>query len=166
MRQSPRNLRGRFLKEALALEPRAVASSSAPLRNGAKSLYSARPITIGHLITAGLIRSVFESGPRPGPALFYYLNGPETAHRANSESRAEKNSEAELTLYEPDAGRQAAVQTETEPRLIAEPGLSARVAAVAEPVLEGLGYRLVRVRDFRRRRLHRADHGRAAGRHA
>jgi ribosome maturation factor RimP len=32
-----------------------------------------------------------------------------------------------------------------EPRLIAEPGLSARVAAVVEPVLEGLGYRLVRV---------------------
>jgi len=34
----------------------------------------------------------------------------------------------------------------SEPRLIAEPGLAARVAAVVEPVLEGLGYRLVRVR--------------------
>ena len=33
-----------------------------------------------------------------------------------------------------------------EPRLIIEPGLSARVAALVEPVLEGLGYRLVRVR--------------------
>jgi ribosome maturation factor RimP len=33
-----------------------------------------------------------------------------------------------------------------EPRLIAETGLAARVAAVAEPVLGGLGYRLVRVR--------------------
>ncbi|MBN8934734.1 MAG: ribosome maturation factor RimP [Rhizobiales bacterium] len=33
-----------------------------------------------------------------------------------------------------------------EPRLIVEPGLSARVAAIVEPVLEGLGYRLVRVR--------------------
>jgi ribosome maturation factor RimP len=33
----------------------------------------------------------------------------------------------------------------TERRLIAETGLAARVAAVAEPVLEGLGYRLVRV---------------------
>jgi len=33
-----------------------------------------------------------------------------------------------------------------EPRLIAEPGLSARVASIVEPVLEGLGYRLVRVR--------------------
>jgi len=34
----------------------------------------------------------------------------------------------------------------TERRLIVEPGLPARVAAIAEPVLEGLGYRLVRVR--------------------
>jgi ribosome maturation factor RimP len=33
-----------------------------------------------------------------------------------------------------------------EKRLIVEPGLAARVAAVVEPVLEGLGYRLVRVR--------------------
>ena len=33
-----------------------------------------------------------------------------------------------------------------EPRLIAETGTAARVAAIAEPVLEGLGYRLVRVR--------------------
>jgi ribosome maturation factor RimP len=34
----------------------------------------------------------------------------------------------------------------TEPRLVAEPGLAARVSAVAEPVLNGMGYRLVRVR--------------------
>jgi ribosome maturation factor RimP len=34
----------------------------------------------------------------------------------------------------------------SDPRLIVEPGLSARVAAVAEPVIEGMGYRLVRVR--------------------
>jgi ribosome maturation factor RimP len=33
-----------------------------------------------------------------------------------------------------------------EPRLIIEPGLSARVAAIVEPGLDGLGYRLVRVR--------------------
>jgi ribosome maturation factor RimP len=39
-----------------------------------------------------------------------------------------------------------AVRNETEPRLIAEPGLSARVAAVAEPVIEALGYRLVRAK--------------------
>jgi ribosome maturation factor RimP len=32
-----------------------------------------------------------------------------------------------------------------EPRLLVEPGLAARVAAIAEPILESLGYRLVRV---------------------
>jgi ribosome maturation factor RimP len=34
----------------------------------------------------------------------------------------------------------------SEARLLVEPGLAARVAAAAEPVLEGLGFRLVRVR--------------------
>jgi ribosome maturation factor RimP len=33
-----------------------------------------------------------------------------------------------------------------EPRLVVEPGVAARVAAVAAPVLEGMGYRLVRIR--------------------
>ena len=32
-----------------------------------------------------------------------------------------------------------------EPRLLVEPGLAARVVAIAEPVIESLGYRLVRV---------------------
>jgi ribosome maturation factor RimP len=41
---------------------------------------------------------------------------------------------------------EAATQSETEPRLIVEPGLSARVGAIAEPVIEQLGYRLVRVK--------------------
>jgi len=35
---------------------------------------------------------------------------------------------------------------QTEPRLIVEPGLPARVATIAEPVIESLGYRLVRVK--------------------
>jgi ribosome maturation factor RimP len=39
-----------------------------------------------------------------------------------------------------------AAPIEMEPRLITEPGLPARVAAIVEPVLEGLGYRLVRVK--------------------
>ncbi|MES2749853.1 MAG: ribosome maturation factor RimP [Pseudomonadota bacterium] len=33
-----------------------------------------------------------------------------------------------------------------EPRLVVEPGMGARVAAVAAPVLEGMGYRLVRIK--------------------
>ncbi len=39
-----------------------------------------------------------------------------------------------------------AAPTEADPRLIAEPGLSARVANMAEPVIEALGYRLVRAK--------------------
>lgn len=34
----------------------------------------------------------------------------------------------------------------TEPRLVVEPGVAARVSAVADPVLQGMGYRLVRIR--------------------
>jgi ribosome maturation factor RimP len=37
-------------------------------------------------------------------------------------------------------------QAAAEPRLITEQGVAARVAAIAEPVLAGLGFRLVRVR--------------------
>jgi ribosome maturation factor RimP len=40
----------------------------------------------------------------------------------------------------------SAAPNETEPRLIVEPGLPARVATIAEPVIESLGYRLVRVK--------------------
>lgn len=41
---------------------------------------------------------------------------------------------------------ETAVRELDEPRLIAEPGLPARVAAIVEPVLQQLGFRLVRVR--------------------
>src|SRR5262249_7289055 len=37
-------------------------------------------------------------------------------------------------------------KAESAPRLIVEQGAAARVAAVAEPVIEGLGFRLVRVK--------------------
>jgi ribosome maturation factor RimP len=37
-------------------------------------------------------------------------------------------------------------QSDSEPRLITEQGVAARVAAIAEPIVAGLGYRLVRVR--------------------
>src|SRR2546430_16565007 len=38
------------------------------------------------------------------------------------------------------------IEANGEPRLIAEQGTAARVAAIAEPVLGGIGYRLVRVK--------------------
>src|SRR5476651_451136 len=52
---------------------------------------------------------------------------------------------AESQALERNAADMAA-HNETEPRLIVEPGLPARVAAIAEPVIETLGYRLVRVK--------------------
>jgi len=39
-----------------------------------------------------------------------------------------------------------AAPADADPRLIVEPGLSARVGTVAEPIIEQLGYRLVRVK--------------------
>ncbi|MGE5534538.1 MAG: ribosome maturation factor RimP [Acidobacteriota bacterium] len=48
--------------------------------------------------------------------------------------------------HEFEAGAPAAEAAVSEPRLIVEPGLAARVAAIAEPVLRELGYRLVRVK--------------------
>src|SRR6516162_371551 len=42
-------------------------------------------------------------------------------------------------------GGTAAAAAMTEPRLIAESGIAARIAAIAEPVLTDLGFRLVRV---------------------
>jgi ribosome maturation factor RimP len=38
------------------------------------------------------------------------------------------------------------IRAESEPRLIVEQGAAARVAAIAEPVIEGLGFQLVRVK--------------------
>ena len=42
--------------------------------------------------------------------------------------------------------QQTQQEQQNEPRLITDTGVAARVAAIAEPVLEGLGLRLVRVR--------------------
>src|SRR5256885_11653376 len=48
-------------------------------------------------------------------------------------------------MTEPNPGSEAAVLL-AEPRLVVEPGIAARVSAVAGPVLEGMGYRLVRIK--------------------
>src|SRR5467141_853546 len=50
-----------------------------------------------------------------------------------------------LDMTDPTAG---SVDTDllAEPRLVVEPGMAARVSAVAGPVLQGLGYRLVRIK--------------------
>ena len=48
-------------------------------------------------------------------------------------------------MTDPTAG---SVDTDllAEPRLVVEPGAAARVSAVAGPVLQGMGYRLVRIK--------------------
>jgi ribosome maturation factor RimP len=50
-----------------------------------------------------------------------------------------------LDMTDPTAG---SIDTDllAEPRLVVEPGMAARVSAVAAPVLQGMGYRLVRIR--------------------
>src|SRR6187402_2940786 len=48
-------------------------------------------------------------------------------------------------MTEPNTGSTDA-ELLAEPRLVVEPGAAARVSAVAGPVLEGMGYRLVRIK--------------------
>lgn len=48
-------------------------------------------------------------------------------------------------MTEPNPGSTDA-ELLAEPRLVVEPGVAARVSAVAAPVLQGMGYRLVRIR--------------------
>lgn len=48
-------------------------------------------------------------------------------------------------MTEPTSGSTDA-ELLAEPRLVVEPGVAARVSAVAAPVLQGMGYRLVRIR--------------------
>src|SRR6476661_734558 len=48
-------------------------------------------------------------------------------------------------MIEPNPGSTDA-ELLAEPRLVVEPGVAARVSAVAAPVLQGMGYRLVRIK--------------------
>ena len=101
-----------------------------------------------------LIRSRRRVGP-PGPALFYYLTGPSEAGsnlgsvtgplKAGRATR--QTPEPPLTLHMTDpTATSVDAELLAEPRLVVEPGVAARVAAVAIPVLQGMGYRLVRIK--------------------
>ncbi len=72
-------------------------------------------------------------GP-PGPALFYYLRPDGSLPDKLCGTKVRDSMNDRPTAFA------------EEPRLITEPGRAARVAAIAEPVLAELGYRLVRVR--------------------
>src|SRR4051812_2639795 len=86
------------------------------------------------------IRSVFESGPRPGPALFCYLKP------GNKRDSVRTGMVDTIETQHMAAHDLPAQEDLAEPRLIVEQGMAARVAAIAGPVLVGLGYRLVRVK--------------------
>jgi ribosome maturation factor RimP len=91
--------------------------------------------------------TVLRVGPT-GPALFYYLNGPgagDGGAQSGTQPNASKNSLLTLDMTDPTLD---AVDLDllAEPRLVTEPGLGARVSAVAGPVLQGMGYRLVRIK--------------------
>ena len=82
---------------------------------------------------------LFESGP-PGTRSFLLPEPSEGQMQGGKRQQKQDITDHCERMTEPN-------QTPgTEPRLIVEPGLTARVAAIAEPVLEALGYRLVRVR--------------------
>jgi ribosome maturation factor RimP len=86
-----------------------------------------------------MIRSKFESG-FPGARSFLLPKRPGATPGAPAEAREPL---VEDTAHRPLAERP---QAGSERRLIVEQGIGARVATVVEPVLESLGYRLVRVR--------------------
>jgi ribosome maturation factor RimP len=96
-------------------------------------------------------------GP-PGPALFYYLIEPDADDGAGSGSGSQpdrllrdrlhqRKLDSLLTfdMTDPTSGSVDA-DLLAEPRLVVEPGMAARVSAVAGPVLQGMGYRLVRIK--------------------
>src|SRR5258708_35776127 len=63
----------------------------------------------------------------------------------SAKPNASKNSLLTLDMTDPTVD---AVDLDllAEPRLVTEPGIGARVSAVAGPVLQGMGYRLVRIK--------------------
>src|ERR1044072_8569611 len=70
-----------------------------------------------------------------------------TGHRFSERIMLPWNLRARLTLdmTDPIAPSMDA-ELLAEPRLVVEPGVAARVSAIAAPVLQGMGYRLVRIR--------------------
>jgi ribosome maturation factor RimP len=65
--------------------------------------------------------------------------------KSDRPSKTAKRQILTLDMTDPTAG---SVDTDllAEPRLVVEPGAAARVSAVAAPVLQGIGYRLVRIK--------------------
>jgi len=80
----------------------------------------------------------------PGP--LQATAGPPTQRKSDrAPSKTAKRQILTLDMTDPTTG---SVDTDllAEPRLVVEPGAAARVSAVAAPVLQGMGYRLVRIK--------------------
>ena len=76
-----------------------------------------------------------------GPALFYYpmaCGYPQATGNHTSVLTLDMTAPTDTTVTD--------AELLDEPRLVVEPGVGARVAAVAVPVLQGMGYRLVRIK--------------------
>ena len=80
------------------------------------------------------------------PGLVQATAGPPTQRKSDrAASKTAKRQILTLDMTDPTTG---SVDTDllAEPRLVVEPGAAARVSAVAAPVLQGMGYRLVRIK--------------------
>jgi ribosome maturation factor RimP len=80
------------------------------------------------------------------PGLVQATAGPPTQRKSDrAPTRTAKRQILTLDMTDPTTG---SVDTDllAEPRLVVEPGAAARVSAVAAPVLQGMGYRLVRIK--------------------
>ena len=139
------------MKEGLGLKPRRngrkiMAPGLAGLAGSRENRYISRNLWFSY-------DRVLRVGPS-GPALFYYLNepdaGPGSGNTAGPALRPGLNPmqvRPTLTLDMTDPTADS-VDSDllAEPRLVVEPGMAARVSAVAGPVLQGMGYRLVRIK--------------------
>src|ERR1700730_9426143 len=93
-----------------------------------------------------VIRSARESGPQPGPALFYYPRRPVARWRPGVAMKGKlRVTMTTDTIPVTDTGP-IDPGALAEPRVIAETGVASRIAAIATPVLIDLGFRLVRVK--------------------
>jgi len=84
---------------------------------------------------------VFESGPRPGPALFYYPRPDDGRARGVPVLQPEDAKPVDAV-----AASGVVEARLDEPRLVTETGVAARVVQIAEAPLAYVGYRIVRVK--------------------
>ena len=139
-------LNGLALLAELHGEAALTAPRARPLHHAGKSLYFGYPLRIPH--NGRMVRSVLmRVGPARDP-LFFVTRARRRWHAWNRAGILTRCSDGIIAgMVGPlSMTDRASEQQLDEPRLVTETGISARVAALAAPVLESLGLRLVRVR--------------------